>query len=75
MNAFQMREGKSAPNCVLPARVTFALSLGEPIHTAVDNWGVNPTNHTSALSWVVPVLPAAGCLESRAFRPVPEITF
>src|SRR5215218_7996048 len=35
-------------------------SLGKPTQTAVDRFGVKPTNQASVLSSVVPVLPAAG---------------
>src|SRR3954465_12292896 len=45
-----------------------------PTHTAVERWGVKPTNQAAVKSSPVPVLPAAGqpiC----ARVPVPPVTF
>ncbi len=60
----------SAPRMRILVRVS-----GDPSHTAVARYGVKPTNQASAFSCVVPVLPAATCFFSRAFLPVPPVTF
>jgi hypothetical protein len=46
---------------------------GKPTQTAVTSCGVYPTNHASAHSSLVPVLPATG-RPIRAFTPVPRVT-
>jgi hypothetical protein len=46
-----------------PAVIVFGLS--NPSHTPATMSGVNPMNHTSVLSLVVPVLPATGMLAGR----------
>ena len=55
--------------------------VSNPIHTPASSSGVYPTNHTSVLSLVVPVFPAAGMSYdrlptegSRAAYPVPRST-
>ena len=53
---------------------------GSPTHTAAASWGVNPANQIAALSFVLPVLPAAGRSVSDIAEPVrpskgPSMTF
>src|SRR3954465_12607505 len=51
-----------------------AADPGKPTHTAVESFGVKPTNHASVLLSVVPVLPPAG-QPIWARVPVPAIMF
>jgi hypothetical protein len=48
--------------------------LGKPTHTAVVNWGVQPTNQASASLLVVPVLPTTSTPGISAACPVPSWT-
>ncbi len=50
------------------------LAVGEPIHTAVVSWGVEPTNQAFSWFWEVPVLPHTARPGSRARVPVPDST-
>ena len=40
--------------------LTIVFGVSNPIQTPATRFGVNPTNHASTKSFVVPVLPAAG---------------
>jgi hypothetical protein len=57
----KMRAGKLPPVTLIPWTPRIGVSpSGRPTHTAVDSWGVYPTNHADRLPFVVPVFPAAG---------------
>src|SRR6478735_44615 len=53
--------------------LTIVRGVSNPTHTPATRLGVNPTNHASTKSLVVPVLPAAGSLKpiARARLAVP----
>ena len=71
MNSVQMGSAAWAP-----LRPSGWLS-SKPTQTTVSSSGVKPTNQASRRSLVVPVLPAASCVEprrARAAAPVPSFS-
>src|SRR5215471_1091700 len=67
--SIHMGRAARAPVSLSP-KVTFS---SKPTHTPVVREGVNPRNHASVKSLVVPVLPARGRLSSRALEAVPSL--